>query len=135
MPPSEPVLPNADTPDVAPDASQDGGAASLLGGDYQKTYADSGAEAFFSPEALSYEAVLNPEQLKALKGFDLEAYQRGLYDRVKRNWQPSFREKYTTWLSFNIEKNGQISQLQVVESSGSPEFDRVALEAYRMLYL
>ena len=135
LPPEKPTVPipesvaPAPTPETTPEPSQSGGAASLLGGDYQKTYADSGAESFFSPEALSYNAVLDPEQLKALKGFDLEAYQRGLYERVKRNWKPSFREKYTTWLSFNIEKNGQISQLQVVESSGSEEFDRTALEA------
>lgn len=105
------------------------GAASLLGGDLQKNYEEDGAQAFFSPEALEYEAVLNPQQLKALQGFDLAGYQKRLYDRVKRNWKPSFRQKYTTWLTFNIEKNGQISQLQVVESSGSTEFDQVALKA------
>ena len=135
LPPEQPsqsipesIAPKA-SPETLQDNNQDGGAASLLGGEYKKTYADSGAQTFFSPEALSYEAVLDPEQLKALQGFDLEAYQRGLYNKVKRNWRPSFREKYTTWLSFNIEKSGQISQLQVVESSGSAEFDRVAVEA------
>jgi len=103
----------------------------LLGGDYQKNYEDNGASAFFSPEALEHEAVLDPQQLKAIKDFDLAGYQKRLYDRVKRNWKPSFRQKHTTWLTFNIEKNGQISQLQVVDGSGSTEFDQVALEAVR----
>lgn len=104
-------------------------AASLLGGDLKKTYGENGTDTFFSPEALAYEAVLDPEQLKALQGFDLEGYQKRLYGKVKSNWQPSFSQKYTTWLTFNIEKNGQISELKVVESSGSTEFDQLALEA------
>ncbi len=103
-------------------------ASSLLGGDYKKTLANSG-DAFFSPEALEYKAVLNPQELELLKDFDLEGYQRKLYNKVKSNWQPSFSEKYTTWLTFKVEKNGQISQLQVLESSGSAEFDRIAVAA------
>jgi periplasmic protein TonB len=103
-------------------------ASSLLGGDYQKTLANSG-DAFFSPEALEYKAILNPQELELLKDFDLEGYQRKLYNKVKSNWQPSFSEKYTTWLTFKVKKNGQISQLQVLESSGSTEFDRIAVES------
>ena len=129
-PQSEPVpIPETTTPE--PPAASNGvstSASDLLGGNYEKTLASSG-DAFFSPEALTHEAVLDPQQLQALQGFDLEGYQRRLYEKVKRNWKPSFREKYSTWLTFNIEKNGQISQLQVVESSGSAEFDRIAVEA------
>ena len=105
-------------------------ASSLLGGDYKKTLANSG-DTFFSPEALEYKAVLNPQELELLKDFDLEGYERKLYNKVKSNWQPSFSEKYTTWLTFKVEKNGQISQLQVLESSGSAEFDRIAVESVK----
>ena len=128
LPPEpKPESPQTTTPPTQPENS----ASSLLGGDYKKTLADGGADAFFSPEALSYKAVLSPQELELLKGFDLEGYQRRLYNKVKSNWQPSFSQKYTTWLTFNIEKNGQISQLQVVEGSGSAEFDRIAVEAVR----
>jgi periplasmic protein TonB len=141
LPPAKPskLIPGnipGSTPGKSPANSAEGAgtipndsAASLLGGDLKKTYGDNKTDAFFSPEALAYEAVLDPEQLKALQGFDLEGYQKRLYDKVKRNWQPSFSQKYTTWLTFNIEKNGQISQLKVVESSGSKDFDQLALTA------
>ena len=128
-----PPEPQPEPPQTEPPPTQleENSASSLLGGDYKKTLADGGADAFFSPEALSYKAVLSPQELELLKGFDLEGYQRRLYNKVKSNWQPSFSQKYTTWLTFNIEKNGQISQLQVVEGSGSAEFDRIAVEAVR----
>lgn len=125
-------IPEPEPPQTTPPTNQqpENSASSLLGGDYKKTLAD-GGDTFFSPEALEYNAVLSPQELELLKGFDLEAYQRRLYNKVKSNWQPSFSQKYTTWLTFNIEKNGQISQLQVVEGSGSEEFDRIAVEAVR----
>ena len=125
------TIPEPEPPQTAaPTNPSEGSASDLLGGNYKKTLAD-GGDTFFSPEALEYNAVLSPQELELLKGFDLEGYQRRLYNKVKRNWQPSFSEKYTTFLTFNIKKNGQISQLQVVESSGSAEFDRIAVEAVK----
>jgi periplasmic protein TonB len=121
-------LPPTTKPVPVPSNSGEGSAADLLGGDYQKTLADGGG-AFFSPEALSYESVLNPQQLNALKDFDLEAYQREVYNKVKSYWRPEFHQNYTTWLTFTIQPNGQITELKIVESSGSPDFDRVAMEA------
>ena len=104
-------------------------ASDLLGGDYEQTLA-SGGDAFFSPEALEYNSVLNPEQLKALKGFDLSPYLGEMEGKVKPNWKPSFRQDdRTTVLTFNIEKNGQVSDLRVTQSSGSAEVDREAVEA------
>jgi protein TonB len=101
----------------------------LLGGDYEKTIA-SGGDAFFSPEALKYKSVLNPEQLKALKGIDLSQYLAGMEGRVKPNWNPSFRQdERTTVLTFNIEKDGQITGLKISQSSGADDADREALEA------
>jgi periplasmic protein TonB len=101
----------------------------LLGGDYEKTIA-SGGDAFFSPEALKYKSVLNPEQLKALKGLDLSQYLAGMEGKVKPNWNPSFRQdERTTVLTFNIEKDGQVTRLKISQSSGADEADREALEA------
>jgi protein TonB len=101
----------------------------LLGGDYEKTIA-SGGDAFFSPEALKYKSVLNPEQLKALKGIDLSQYLAGMEGKVKPNWNPSFRQdERTTVLTFNIEKDGQVTGLKISQSSGADEADREALEA------
>lgn len=110
--------------------TSDSDAASLLGGDYKRTIADGGGDAFFSPEALAYKSVLNPSQLNALKDIDLSEYFAEVKRRVKRNWQPSFAvEEYTTFLTFAIEQNGQISGLRVSKSSGSQRVDRESLEA------
>jgi periplasmic protein TonB len=106
------------------------GAAGLLGGDYQKTLADGGSDAFFSPEALAYEKVLNPNQINALKNIDLSQYFAEIKRRVKSNWQPSYAvEEYTTFLTFEIQKNGQVTGLRVTQSSGSQQVDRESLAA------
>jgi periplasmic protein TonB len=104
-------------------------AGDLLGGDFAKTLA-SGGDAFFSPEALEYKSVLNPDQLAALKGIDLSQYLAAMEGKVKPNWNPAFRQdERTTVLTFNIEKSGQVTGLQLSQSSGSDEVDRDALEA------
>ena len=119
VPPSQPANPNGFSTS----------ASDLLGGDYEKTIA-SGGDAFFSPEALEYNSVLNPEQLKALKGIDLSEYLAGMESRVKPNWNPASRqEDRRTVLTFNIQKNGQVTGLTVVQSSGLAEVDRESIEA------
>lgn len=117
-----------------PETQPENSASSLLGGDYKKTLANSG-DAFFSPEALEHQAVLNPEQLDALKGIDLSQYageiNRKISPKWNPSWNPSFRDNRTTVLTFDIQKNGQINELQVSQSSGSEDADREALEAVR----
>ena len=123
-------LPSTTQPEPAPQVNPNGSAADLLGGDYQKTLANGGGDAFFSPEALAYESVLNPSQIDALKDIDLGPYFDEVKRRVKRNWNPSTRaEEYTTFITFDIEKNGQITGLRVTQSSGSPQVDRESLAA------
>ena len=132
-PESPPISPPEPTPAPQPTNPDDvsTSASDLLGGEYEKTLA-SGGDAFFSPEALEYNSVLNPEQLKALKGIDLSQYLAALEAKVKPNWNPAFRqEDRTTVLNFNIEKNGQVTGLTVVRGSGSQEADRESLEAIR----
>jgi len=112
-----------------PESGVSNNASDLLGGDFDQTLA-SGGDAFFSPEALEYKSVLNPEQLKALKDIDLSKYLAAMEGRVKPNWTPSFRQDdRTTVLNFKIEKNGQVTGLKVTESSGLTEVDQEALAA------
>ena len=133
--PSNPIPESTQSPPQTSTSSEqaapsDSDAASLLGGDYKRTIADGGGDAFFSPEALAYKSVLNPSQLNALKDIDLSEYFAEVKRRVKRNWQPSFAvEEYTTFLTFAIEQNGQITGLRVSKSSGSERVDRESLEA------
>ncbi len=104
-------------------------ASDLSGGDFSQTLA-SGGDAFFSPEALEYKSVLDPEQLKALKDIDLSKYLTAMEGKVKPNWNPSFRQDdRTTVLNIKIEKSGQVSGLKVIQSSGAPEADQEALAA------
>ncbi len=127
LPPKEP---SQTVPKSGSEAVTGNSASSLLGGDYKKTLANGGGDAFFSPEALAYKDVLNPSQLNALKDIDLSDYFAEVKRRVKSNWNPSYRaEEYTTYLSFNIEKNGQITELRVTQTSGSEKVDRESLDA------
>lgn len=127
LPPKEP---SQTVPKSGSEAVPSNSASSLLGGDYKKTLANGGGDAFFSPEALAYKDVLNPSQLNALKDIDLSDYFAEVKRRVKSNWNPSYRaEEYTTYLSFNIEKNGQITGLRVTQTSGSEKVDRESLGA------
>ncbi|MEM8673714.1 MAG: TonB family protein [Cyanobacteria bacterium P01_G01_bin.67] len=104
-------------------------AASLLGGSYQKTLAN-GGDAFFSPEALEYKSVLNPAQLSALKDIDLSDYIAAMERRVKPNWNPNYRvDDRSTVLTFDIQKNGQVTGLRITRSSGLADVDRASLEA------
>jgi protein TonB len=104
-------------------------ASDLSGGDFSQTLA-SGGDAFFSPEALEYKSVLDPEQLKALKDIDLSKYLAAMEGKVKPNWNPSFRQDdRTTVLNFKIEKSGQVTGLKVIQSSGADQADQEALAA------
>ncbi|MGL5836573.1 MAG: TonB family protein [Waterburya sp.] len=115
-----------------PPAQPDGvstSASDLSGGDFSQTLA-SGGDAFFSPEALEYNSVLDPEQLKALKDIDLSKYLAAMEGKVKPNWNPSFRQDdRTTVLNFRIEKSGQVTGLRVIQGSGAAEADQQALAA------
>lgn len=130
QPESEPDSVATLTPPSQETAPESGSASDLLGGNYEKTLANGGGDAFFSPEALEYESVLNPSQIDALKDIDLGPYFEEVKRRVKSNWNPSYRaEDYTTYLTFDIQKNGQITGLRVTRSSGSPQVDRESLDA------
>ena len=121
--------------DPKPSNPNESGAADLLGGDYQKTLANSG-NAFFSPEALSHKSVLSPQQIDDLKDPKLALYANKLQRLIsqisenwKQNWKPEFYQDFVVVIVFDIQKNGQITGLKIVKSSGSEEIDRYCLEA------
>lgn len=123
----EPELPTTKAP---PAQQPENSASSLLGGDYKRTLANGGGDAFFSPEALSFNSVLNPAQLNALKDIDLSEYIAEIERKVRPNWNPTYRvEDRTTVLTFNIQKDGRVTGLRVARSSGLAEVDRESLTA------
>jgi protein TonB len=106
------------------------GSASLLGGTYRKTLSEDSASSFFTSQANASQQALNPSGLDARQDLDLGPYFAEIRRRVKRNWQPSApSDNRHTVLAFSIQRNGQITGLRVVQSSGSPKSDRDSLEA------
>lgn len=133
LPPKSEPVPNPESPqttDVIPETSENS-ASSLLGGDYKKTLADGGAEAFFSPEAISLNAVLDPSQINALKDFDYNGYLAGVRETLRPNWNPDRTKIQSTVLKVELNRSGQIMQLEIARSSGSELFDQENLETFR----
>jgi protein TonB len=104
-------------------------AASLLGGNYERSIADDGGGSFFESEiAASQKAPY--AQLDAQQDKMMAAYFAEIRSRIKRNWSPdSPTEEYNTVLNFSIQRNGQITGLRVAKTSGSEQVDRETLEA------
>jgi|GEM_PF-1904399 len=133
LPPKSEPIPEPETSpttDVLPETSENS-AASLLGGDYKKTLANSGGDAFFSPEALAFNAVLDPSQINALKDFDYNGYLAGVTEKLRPNWKPDRTRIQSTVLKVELNKSGQIMKLEIAKSSGSELFDQANLETFR----
>lgn len=133
LPPKSEPVPNPEptpTTDVLPETSENS-ASSLLGGDYKKTLANGGAEAFFSPEAISLNAVLDPSQINALKDFDYNGYLAGVRETLRPNWNPDRTKIQSTVLKVELNRSGQIMKLEIARSSGSELFDQTNLETFR----
>ena len=124
-----PEPPPTTTPTVS--KPPENSAASLLGGDYQKTLNNGGGDAFFSPQALSLNTVLDPGQLNALKGFDPNPYLSHIKQKLRPNWNPDRTQIRSTLLNVEILRNGQIAKLEIARSSGSQEFDLENLATFR----
>jgi protein TonB len=106
----------------------DSGAASLLGDTYQRSFQDDFGSSFFNLQANANEEAPYA-QLDAQQD-DLARYFDEIRRRVKRNWQPvSPGQEQFTVLNFAIQRNGQITGLKVVQTSGNERVDRDALEA------
>jgi protein TonB len=129
-PPSVPETPP--TPSSEQKIPVDSGSASLLGGTYRKTLSEDSGSSFFNPQANASQQALNPSGLDARQELDLGPYFAEIRRRVKRNWQPSApSDNRHTILAFSIQRNGQITGLRVVQSSGSQKSDRDSLEAVK----
>ena len=127
--PSTPVSP-------APSASSEqktpvgSGSASLLGGTYRKTLSEDSGSSFFNPQANASQQALNPSGFNAQQNLNMGPYLAEIRRRVRRNWNPSSpgNNRHTV-LVFSIQRNGQITGLRVIQSSGSDQVDRQSLEA------
>jgi protein TonB len=103
-------------------------AASLLGETYQRSIKEDGGSSFFNSEALAQKEA--PYAKLDAQQDDLAPYFEEIRRRVKRNWQPSSPgDDRSTVVAFAIERNGQITGLRIVETSGKERVDRDALEA------
>lgn len=69
-------------------------------------------------------------------GWDLGPYARKVQERVQSNWhvpeaQEVLRQKGWVAIHFNVQKDGTVTDLQVVRPSGIPSYDQSALDALR----
>ena len=127
--PSQQLSPNLPSAENQAPAT-DSGAASLLGGNYKRSLEDDGGDSFFDLQANTSQQAYNPALLDEQQNIDMRKYFSEIQRRVRRNWNPKFTmEEYTTVLNFSIKRNGQITGLKVVRTSGSEDVDREALEA------
>ena len=137
LPPKpKPIDPPSSVPDTTPNPPLEqetpvgSGAASLLGGTYRKTLSEDSGSSFFAPQANASQQAFNPSGRDAQQDLDLGPYFDEIRRRVKRNWKPSSPgDNRHTVLAFSIQRNGQITGLQVIQSSGSERVDRESLEA------
>ncbi len=124
-------------------------ASSLLGGSYQRSFADdaggsfmksSGGQRFeeasklrpFNLQANASQEAQNFRGLDARQNLEMSSYFDEIRRRVKRNWNPQVAsdERHTV-LTFVIQPDGSITQLTIARSSGSELADREALAAVR----
>ena len=115
-----------------PSSSSEGSAADLLGGDYQKTLANSGG-AFFSPEALNHKTVLDPSQIDALQDLDLSAYIAKLQRYLNEQERIILEQEYSAIFVVNIQKNGQVSIVEIKNLLGSKEYNRLFTEQFEQI--
>lgn len=69
-------------------------------------------------------------------GWDLGPYARQVQERVQSNWrtpeaQMVLRQKGWVAVHFNVQRDGRITDLEVVRSSGIPSYDQSAMDALR----
>ena len=132
LPPN--IVPNNPLPTEQPAAVPNSsvgttGAASLLGGNLKKSFDDDGGNSFFNLDNNVSQQAYNPS-LDAQQRLDMRNYFSEVRRRVKRNWNPQYSTKdHNTVLSFSIQRNGEITALQIRQTSGSSARDREALKA------
>ena len=125
-----PVPQTKPNPSSKPKTPVSSGTASLLGGTQRLNSAQNSGNNFFKPKVNASQQALNSRGLDARQNLDLGPYFAEIRRRVRRNWKPSQPSKErNTILVFSIQRNGQITGLRIVQSSGSPINDQESLEA------
>ena len=116
----------------APKPSPSSSPASLLGGPYARGNKDNPGSSFFNPQASASRQAPNQRGVDARKDADLGPYLSALWRRVKKNWKPTTPQddRYTV-VVFSIHRDGNISGLKLVQSSGSSVADKEAIEAIK----
>jgi TonB family protein len=69
-------------------------------------------------------------------GWDLGPYARQVQERVSSNWrvpgaQEVLRQKGWVAIHFNVQKDGRVTDLAILRSSGIPSYDQSALNALK----
>ncbi len=128
QPPSVPeTKPNLSSEPKTPVSS---GAASLLGGTQRRSLSEDSGSSFLNPQANASQQALNSGGLDARQDLNLSPYLAEIRRRVRRNWNPSQpSQNRHTILAFAIQRNGQITDLRIIQSSGSKTSDSESLEA------
>ncbi|CAN5386848.1 hypothetical protein BH10CYA1_BH10CYA1_52470 [soil metagenome] len=63
---------------------------------------------------------------------DFKTYVTYIQNRIKRHWEPPHIHKSTdTAIQFTVDKNGNVSNAKVIESSGNADMDKAALDALK----
>ncbi len=96
------------------------GNASLLGG----TLSKDARQANLDQEANSTRNAPGPTQLAARQDVDLGPYLANLRRRVQQNWNPNTPDqRRQAVIGFTISRSGQISNMRILQTSGSPQTD------------
>ena len=114
------------SPSVAVTPPKPIGQASLLGG----TLTRDARQAAWDQEANTIRNAPGPTQLAARQDFDLGPYLANLRRRVQERWRPKAPDqRRQTVIGFTISRNGEISNMRILQSSGSPQTDAETLLA------
>ena len=125
------IAANSATPKPKPQPKEppSAGVASLLGTE-SRSLAEHGNDFFFPNSQNPSQQALNPGGIDARRNPNFADYFAKIRRRVRRNWRPSSPgEDKNTVLVFSIQRNGQISDLRILRSSGSSKVDQESLAA------
>lgn len=129
----EPRLPRSAPPVSQPSPSpvavtppKPTGQAALLGG----TLSRDARQAAWDQEANTTRHAPGPTQLAARQDFDLGPYLANLRRRVQERWRPNAPDQQRqAVIGFTISRNGEIANMRILKSSGSPQTDAETLLA------
>jgi len=108
------------SPSVAVTPPKPTGQAALLGG----TLTRDARQAAWDQEANTTRHAPGPTQLAARQDFDLGPYLANLRRRVQERWRPNAPDQQRqAVIGFTISRNGEIANMRILKSSGSPQTD------------